>query len=98
MQKRRHFQAKTTKPLWSGGGIYGEDALSKLSHTATVCVAVFLIDPNPNRFVDPQNIHCMLPSPLCGIFFILDGVRGLLLIQTFFEKLRPLPGYFKLPN
>ena len=51
-----------------GGGIYGEDALSKLSHTATVYVAGFFIDPNPNRFVGPKFFHCMLPSPLCGIF------------------------------
>ena len=44
-----------------GGGIHGEDALSKLSHTATVCAAVFLIDPNPNRFVGPKMfVACCL--------------------------------------
>ena len=53
-----------------GGGIYDEDALSKLSHTATVCVAVFFIDPNPNRYVGPKICHCMLPCPLCGIFSV----------------------------
>ena len=45
----------------SGGGIYSEDALSKLSHTANVCVAGFLIDPNLNRFVRPNFfIACCL--------------------------------------
>ena len=59
-----------------GGGIHGEDALLRLSHTATVCVAGFFIDPNPNRFVGPKFFHCMLPSPLCGIFAIdLANIR-----------------------
>ena len=63
-----HLSSHSTTDPKPGGGIHGEDALSKLSHTATVFVAVFFIDPNPNRFVGPKFLYCMLPSPLCGIF------------------------------
>ena len=49
--------------------------MSKLSHTAAVCVAGFFIDPNPNRFVGPKFLHCMLPSPLCGIF--IDKIKNI---------------------
>ena len=76
VQNRQHFRPRRLNHSGVGGGIYGEDALSKLLHTATVCVAGLLIDPNPNRFVDPNFFHCMLPSPLCGIFDILGRSKS----------------------
>merc|ERR1712015_144805 len=50
-----------------GGGVYGKDALSKLSHTATVCVAGFFIDPNPNRLVGGGTWcpETMCPETIC---------------------------------
>ena len=69
-----------------GGGIHGEDALSKLSHTATVCVAGFFIDPNPNRLVGPNFFYCMLPSPLCSIFQLGSCSEGWLKLKSSLEK------------
>ena len=72
-KKDNIFRQRRLKPQWRGGGIHGEDALSKLSHTATVCVAGFFIDPNPNRLVGPNFfIACCLVR--FAAFFSLDPV------------------------
>ena len=68
------------------GGDTGEDALSKLSYTATVCVAGFFIDPNPNRLVGPNFFYCMLPSPLCSIFQLGSCYEGWLKLKSSLEK------------
>ena len=81
-KKDNIFRQRRLNHSGVGEGIYSEDAMSRLSHTGTVSVAGFLIDPNPDRFVGQKFLHCMLPSPLCGIFYLKRGEKVKVVIHS----------------